>query len=225
MLISCPYCWCNIKKYTSSKFKCDECKKIIYTRIDYKNKEEILLREDDLDLYEKEKKNYSQEKAFVRDFSQYWVSLNDIQGYKNKASVIFSNHWVYRQVYHEKVEKPLLEKLRKNVDVFHDLKMVNYRMWLWMYRINEKKMGFHYFQESVKWEVAVYKIVDDTFVRDFSIHWFESLPIKFQKYKNIADRKYSLDEFLEEMPIPIQEVCDEMWTNLLCVSCNIIGII
>lgn len=170
----------------------------------------------------KEQINFFQEKAFVREFPSYWVTLEDIKKYKEQAQLEYSNHWVYRQVYHEKVEKWLLQRLNRKEDVFHDLKMANYIIWLWMYKIQEKDLGFHYFSESVKWEVKSEQIHEKSLglglKYEVSIYWFEDLPEKFQHYKELWNKKYSLSEFLEKMPIPIREVCDETWKNLLFIQ-------
>ena len=95
-------------------------------------------------------------------------------------------------------------------------------MWLWMYKIQEKDLGFHYFSESVKWEIMSHQIQEKSsdlgLKFEVSIYWFEDLPEKFQHYRELWNIKYSISDFLEKMPIPIHEVCNEMWSNPLCIE-------
>lgn len=73
----CPYCNTKLSKLPIKKKKCDFCQKNIFVRTQPLDKKKILLREDQIEEFEKERENYYRNKAankIIAEFKERYPS-------------------------------------------------------------------------------------------------------------------------------------------------------
>jgi len=189
----CPYCNNALGEKPKTKRKCPFCKNVICIRTLPETKEKVLMTEDGAKTFDEEKKRKSFEKKWLRVLENYGITDHDVRRQTEKLS----EKWGQPANTVDVIWSLFNQHLIPNETDFQQLKMIYHSMALFLSERNED--FFPLLQESIKMELLAAK----------QNAWAKKVEICADSCcktcKKLHGKIFTIDEALQEMPIPVKE--------------------
>lgn len=123
----CPYCEKKLTQLPTKKSKCKECNNFIYPRKHFQTKKVILLKDDELTKYDKDKSDFYFIKKWKTTLKSLGITEKQYEKMKKKIKLPFEKDviWsIFNQI--------IIDRSRKPKPDFHELKMIYLSMALFL---------------------------------------------------------------------------------------------
>lgn len=209
----CPYCNNALVDPPKTKKKCSECGNTVFFKVDPYTKKEYFLTEDDSIQINLLKERFRIEERFFENFNEYGLTDKLFnkrrENYIKKAKNNYSAFAFVTSIFNE-----LSLQFAKRND-FSKLHNLYYQMARFL--ADYKEPFFLYLQESVKMNLYHYKQIEKDTGFKHKVNIMAAVSGKnpsCEKCLKQNGKSYTIDEALEEMPIPVKD-CENSFCRCL----------
>jgi hypothetical protein len=194
----CPYCKQNLSKRPKRKTKCPHCGEYVFVRTSPSgNGSKVLVTDDEAEQIDLEWQRIHSRKKWMQSLAQYGISDADFDRHKKSLGERFRQEPrdsdVVWSLFHEALDASM-----KSGDL-RELKMLYFEMALFAYE--EGRDFFHLLEQSRKMELTEFK--KGGYVEKVSI--ITAGDASCEACQKLAGRVFTVDEALEQMPIPCED--------------------
>jgi ribosomal protein S27AE len=200
----CPYCGAVLTDPPKTKKKCPACGNTVFFKVDPYTNKEYFLTEDNSVQINLLKERYRIEEAFFNIFNEYGLTeklfIKRRQNYIKKAKNNYSAFAFVTSIFNELS----LNFAKKNN--YSQLNSLYYQMARFLADYNEE--FFFYLQESAKMNLYSFKQIEKDSGLKHKVNIMAAVGSKNSSCAKCAKqngKSYTIDEALEEMPIPVKD--------------------